>query len=345
MARASARSRLIASITRRLDVCQGRHAGGKLLHRLDDHVAVARLHGGGDAAQRKREDGLLEPGIPLDARNGSPRATVASRTSNPSVFASAAKSLAPTSALLTSWALVRAALSTPLSGELVLDPCGDVLQGRRAAFLDVQHLDRVKAERRANGRGRDLSLLQCEGGLLELRHQIARAHETQIATLRGIGGILGHLPGELREILARLGALDDGLNLGLRLVLRVAAPDRRHPHEHMRHVDAAGLLELGPVLLVVRLDVLVRDRLGDHRGIRPSGGHRCIDEDILQAPSLRPRELRLVGLHVGLEVTVRPPSHPPAAAGRRATPTRRGPARCATGRPRGARRRTPSPRP
>ena len=64
----------------------------------------------------------------------------------------------------------------------------------------------------------------------------------------------------------------------------------------MRHVDAARLLELGPVLLVIGLDLLIRDRLEKHLGI---------EDDVLQAPPLRPRELGLVGLDIGLELAVR----------------------------------------
>src|SRR4029077_16567729 len=82
----------------------------------------------------------------------------------------------------------------PLRGQLVSYLGRDLLQWRLAAFFAVDHLDRVVGERRAYVSGRDLPLLQREGGLLELGHQIAGADEAEIAALRGVGGVLGDFP-------------------------------------------------------------------------------------------------------------------------------------------------------
>ena len=63
----------------------------------------------------------------------------------------------------------------------------------------------------------------------------------------------------------------------------------------MRGARAARLLELRPVLLVVGLGVGIGDRLGEG----PGAQHRVLDP-----PALRPGELRLVALEIGLHVAI-----------------------------------------
>ena len=128
------------------------------------------------------------------------------------------------------------------------------------ALLHVEDLDGVIAERRAHRLGRDLALLEREHRFLELRHHLALAHEPEIAPLGRGGRVLGQLSGNLAEVLAALGPANRLLDLGLGLVLCLAAPGGRHPHEDVGGLQALRPLELAPVLLVVRLGVAVGHR-------------------------------------------------------------------------------------
>src|SRR5439155_8904522 len=60
----------------------------------------------------------------------------------------------------------------------------DLLQGLAAALLDLDRLDRVKAERGPDRLGRHLALLQREERSLELGHDLTLAHEAQVAAPR-----------------------------------------------------------------------------------------------------------------------------------------------------------------
>ncbi len=151
------------------------------------------------------------------------------------------------------------------------------------------------AEGRAH-RVRDVALLEGERGLLERSHQLPGAHEAEVASLHRARLVLRDLLRELAEVLPGPRALDHVLDLRLGRVLRVAASHRGHPHQHVSDPEALRLVELGPVLLVVGVDLRVRDR----------GGLRARSEQhVLEAPPLGLAELRLVGLHVRLEVGVR----------------------------------------
>jgi hypothetical protein len=143
-----------------------------------------------------------------------------------------------------------------------LDPRDDLTEGLHPPVLHVEDLDGVVAERRAYRLGRDLALLEREHRFLELRHHLAFTHEAEITPLGRGGGVLGQLPGDLAEVLATLGATNRLLDLGLGLVLRLAASGGGHAHENVGGLEALRALELAPVLLVVRLGVGIGHREG-----------------------------------------------------------------------------------
>ena len=88
----------------------------------------------------------------------------------------------------------------------------DLLERHRRRLLAVGHLDDVVAELRGDDVA-DLARLEREGRLVERRHHLAAAEVVQVAALRG-AAVRGVLLGELGEVLARLGPLEDGVDLG-----------------------------------------------------------------------------------------------------------------------------------
>ncbi len=118
----------------------------------------------------------------------------------------------------------------------------------------------MEAERGANRLGRHLALLQREERLLELRHDLAFAHQPQIAAARRRRRILGDFLRELAEVRSGLCAADDVGDLRARLVLPCAAAGLRHANEHVGRAHLTRRLELAGVLGIELLDVGVGHR-------------------------------------------------------------------------------------
>src|SRR5438128_1458541 len=142
-----------------------------------------------------------------------------------------------------------------LGRQPALDLRGDFFHRFAPAFLDLDRLDRVEAERRPHGLGRYLALLQREERLLELRHHLALADQAEIAAARRGRRILGDLLRELAEVRAGLRAPDDVGDLSARLVLALAPAGLGDADENMGGANLAWRLELAQVLLVELLDV------------------------------------------------------------------------------------------
>ena len=182
-----------------------------------------------------------------------------------------------------------------LGGELLLDLGRHLAKRLDTAVLHVGDLDGVVAEGRAHGLGRHLPFLQREYRFLELRHHLALANKAEIAALGCRRGIFRQLLGQLAEVLAGLDPSYRLLDLGLGLVLGLAATGGRHAHQDVRGLEPLRLLELCPMLLVISLGIRLGHRLGEGLGS---------EQDVLDPAALRLAELRLMGLHVRFRVGV-----------------------------------------
>jgi hypothetical protein len=166
-------------------------------------------------------------------------------------------------------------------GLLLLEHLGDaalgLLERHGAGGLALQELDDVVASLALHHRAQIVGLGQREGGLLEWGRSLAAADPREVAAPHLGARIVRVLGGQLREVLAALGALQEILGLGLGLLPVVGAGGRLDPNQDVAQVDPLRPLHLALVLLIKLAGGLVVHRDAGH----DLSGDVLLDERLL----------------------------------------------------------------